>query len=52
MDSLEILTQSYEGFEKLRDDITRHAGLKEYTEATMPSSTPDGNGDPMDFQQD
>ncbi|KAI8674259.1 hypothetical protein NCS55_00749200 [Fusarium keratoplasticum] len=52
LDSLEILSQSYEGFEKLRDDITRHAGLKEYTEATMPSSTPDGNGDPMDFQQD
>ncbi|UPL00714.1 hypothetical protein LCI18_011648 [Fusarium solani-melongenae] len=51
LDSLDMLNQSYEGFEKLRDEIARQAGLTEYTEATMPSSTPGGNEDPMDLQQ-
>ncbi|EEU45291.1 uncharacterized protein NECHADRAFT_80840 [Fusarium vanettenii 77-13-4] len=52
LDSLASLSEAYQDFEKLREDIRRQAGLRECTEATMPSSTPNGNGDPMDCQED
>ncbi|RMJ15063.1 hypothetical protein CDV36_005221 [Fusarium kuroshium] len=52
LDSLHSLRGSYDHFEKLRASIGRHAGLKDCIEATMPSNTPDGNGDPMDLQED
>lgn len=52
LESLASLSGAYQHFEKLREDIRRQAGLRECMEATMPSSTPNGNGDPMDCQED
>lgn len=49
LDSLEDYVQAWGDFEKLRAEIARRAGLDEYTEATMPSGTPHGSGDPMDL---
>ncbi|RSL67648.1 hypothetical protein CEP53_002898 [Fusarium sp. AF-6] len=52
LDSLQSLRGSYDHFEKLRASIGQDARLKDRMEATMPSNTPDGNGDPMDLQED
>lgn len=52
LESLESLCESYGKLEKLREDIGRRAGLKEYMEAAIPSSSPDGNGEPMDCEKD